>query len=98
MKYAERVEKVKHFVDRNKLFTLISVIVLIYLCSNFVFSKVNPDFHTDETIQTATENDTTEEDSPHWQFYWSDLYILIGAGGFCTVMMIREKKKGREEL
>ncbi len=103
MKYAERVEKAKKLIDKNRLFTIIVIGVLISIFGNFLFSKVNPDYHSDETAQTQMETSETEsipiEENPmKWRFYWSDLYVLVGAGGFCTIMIIRERKKERDSL
>lgn len=98
MKHKERVQKVKNFTEKNKVFVVMTVIAVIFLCSNFFFSKEN-DMKTSETVQSeVTENIEETTDKPQWQFYWTDLWVLIGVGGFCTVMIIRERKKAKEEL
>ena len=101
-KYAERVEKAKNFVNKNQLFTIIAVFAVCYLFVNFLFSKVNSDsFDDTEMVQSEsseTQEIPDEETTMHWQFYWSDVVILAVAGGFCTIMIIRERKKERDDL
>ena len=48
-------------------------------------------------IVSKTEIAETEE-SAHWKFYPVDLAILAIGGGFCSIMIIRERKKAREQL
>ena len=102
MKYAERVEKAKNFVNNNKLFTIIAVFAVCYLFVNCLFSKVNSDSFADTEMVQSESSETQEipdeETTMHWQFYWSDLVILAIAGGFCTIMIIRERKKERDNL
>lgn len=102
MKYAERVEKAKNFVNKNKLFTIIAMFAVCYLFVNFLFSKVNSDsFDDTEMVQSEsseTQEIPDEETTMHWQFYWSDVVILAVTGGFCTIMIIRERKKERDDL
>lgn len=98
MKHKERVQKVRDFTEKNKIFVIMAVVAVIFLCSNFFFSKED-DVKTSETVQSeAVENTKETADKLQWQFYWTDLWILLGAGGFCTVMIIRERKKAKEEL
>lgn len=98
MKHNERVQKIKNFTEKNKIFVIMAVIAVIFLFSGFFFSKEN-NVKTLEIIQTETSENTEETaENPQWQFYWSDLWILLGVGGFCTVMIIRERKKLKEEL
>lgn len=35
---------------------------------------------------------------PAWRFYPSDLVILLVGGGICVIMIMRERKKAKEEL
>ncbi len=98
MKHKERVQKVKNFTEKNKVFVIMAVVTVIFLCSNFFFSKENNDI-TPETVQSeAMENTEETASKPQWQFYWTDLWVLLGVGGVCTIMIIRERKKAKEEL
>ncbi len=102
-----RVERVKEFTEKNKLFTIIALIVVVYIAFNIVSGMINkkdseiPDTSTSqsEEISEKTETEAAEEyDDEHLRFYWIDLWIFLIAGGFCTVMIIREKRKAREKL
>lgn len=98
MKHKERVQKIRNFTEKNKVFVIMAVIVIIFLFSGFFFSKEN-DTKAPETIQVEiTENPQETDEKPQWHFYWSDLWVLLGVGGFCTVMIVRERKKSKEEL
>lgn len=95
MKHSERVQRVKNFTEKNKVFVIMAVFVVIFLCSNFFFRKENTAEKTPETSQTEVDENA---EKPQWQFYSSDLWILLCGGGFCTIMIIRERKKAKEEL
>lgn len=95
--HKERVASVKGFIGRNKVFTIITIIAVVWLLGNFIFSKVETNSNTTETPQS--QNEVVEaEDIPKWQFYPLDFWILLIGGGFCTIMILREKKKAKEEL
>ena len=99
--HRKRVEKIKNFTDKNKMFAVLAVIVSIYLLFSVVHGKSdtyenNPP--ENPTVQSEVVDDTESEDGEHWRFYWIDLWILLIGGGFCTVMIIREHKKAREKL
>ena len=97
MKHKERVQKIRTFTEKNKVFTIMAVIAVIFLFSNFFFSKDNTEKNLPdtETVQTETEENPQKAE---WQFYWSDLWILAIGGGFCTVMIIRERKEAEGAL
>lgn len=104
--HKERVAKVQRFTSSNKMFTIFAVIIVLFLLSNFIFSKVNPKEQPPSEVtsqsepsgESTTPTEQAPEEAPHWRFYWIDLWVLIGAGGFCSVMIIRQRKKAREEL
>ena len=93
----KRVEKVRHFVEKNKVFTLIALLVMIWLLFGFISNHERPASEPENSDQSTVQEAEPEEEL-HWQFYWSDLWILVIGGGFCTVMIIRERKKARETL
>lgn len=103
--HQKRVEGVKRFVSKNKLFVVIAVITVCYLLINFIINKNNntetsipkTSVSQSETVEEAEESEDSA-DKAHWRFYWIDLWILVGAGGFCTVMIIRERRKAREKI
>ena len=93
MKHKERVQKIRNFTGKNKVFVIMAIVAVIFLFSGFFFSKEN-DVKTSETIQVETsENTEKTSENPQWQFYWTDLWILLGVGGFCTIMIVKERKK-----
>lgn len=112
-KYKAHLEKAKKFTEKNKLFTVIILIVSVYLTFNIVNGiihkndKLSSDNAAVETVEQSEETtslseegneDNEENEYNHFRFYWVDLWILLIAGGFCVVMIIREKKKAREKL
>ena len=76
---------------------------MIYLLSNLLIGDTKPtETVTPETSTSQSEQiieEVTEPEEPlQWRFYWIDLWILVVGGGFCSVMIIREKRKAREQL
>lgn len=79
------------------MFIIIAVVLCLYLLGNAVSKKDA----TNSTGETAAQTEVTEqvqEEEAHWRFYPIDLWVLLIGGGFCTVMIIREKRKARETL
>ncbi|MDE6678548.1 MAG: hypothetical protein K2K02_05860, partial [Ruminococcus sp.] len=98
MKHKERVQKIRNFTGKNKIFVITTVVAIIFLFSGFFFSKENS-MNTSEIVQVETsENTEKADDKPQCQFYWTDLWVLLSVGGFCTIMLIRERRKSKEEL
>ncbi len=96
-KHQERVRNVRRFVAKNKLFLVIVAILCVYLIENAV-SKEHATYSTQEfPVQTQVTEQVQQEDL-HWRFYPIDLWILLIGGGFCTIMILKEKKKARETL
>lgn len=106
-KHKRRLEKAKNFTENNKLFTVIALIIAVYLTFSIVSGMIRkkdnklPDTATSQSAEISenTETEAVEEyDDEHLRFYWIDLWIFLIAGGFCTVMIIRDKRKAREKL
>ena len=109
--HKERVKKVRSYIEKNKFFSVVAAIIVVALIGNFIINKVAEAKAKDiaassvqeEIVEETEENsaDTNinqEEDEPHWRFYWIDLWILLGGGGFCLIKILQEKKKAREKL
>ena len=103
--HSQRVEKIKKYAAKNKFFTVIAAAVILLLIGQVVFNKNDSDKKkVAENKSISTEEDTSvdtsinEEDKLTWHFYWSDLFVLVGFGGFCVIKIIQEKKKAREKL
>lgn len=84
---------VKRFVSRNKLFVIIAAV----LCLSLIGSGIRTHSNADHAEETAVQSEVTQ-DELHWRFYPIDLWVLGVGGGFCTVMILREKRKARETL
>ena len=93
--YQERLASVKNFTKKNRLFSLIATILILFLLGNAVIHRIGD--HQNKPIVSETEITETEEPA-HWKFYPVDLAILAIGCGFCSVMIIRERKKAREQL
>lgn len=91
--HSKRVEKVRDFASHNKIFTVIAVILIAFL----LFRTVNRNPQQPETEQ-AEQSVTDETEENGWRFYPIDLVVLGVSGGFCTIMIIRERKKAKEGL
>ncbi|MBQ6041512.1 MAG: hypothetical protein IJL32_12190 [Oscillospiraceae bacterium] len=91
--HSKRVEKVRDFTSHNKIFTVIAVILIVFL----LFRTVNRNTQQPETEQTE-QSVTDETEETGWRFYPIDLVVLGVGGGFCTIMIIRERKKAKEGL
>lgn len=91
--HSKRVEKVREFTSHNKVFVAIAVILIGFL----LFRAVNRDPQQSE--KTQDEQSVTEEtEDTGWRFYPIDLVVLGVGGGFCTIMIIRERRKAKEGL
>ncbi len=91
-KPSKRVERAARFVDGNKVFIVMILLVVIGLIGGNFLEKKIPDA---EQEQAVSEQQSYQ---PEWHFYWSDLIVLVGAGGFCTVKILHQKKRAKEEL
>ena len=105
--HKKRVEKVKEFTDKNKVFVITMLIATVFLLVNFVFvPKENPKITpvTEEAITETSEETVAvveaeiERQRETWRFYFIDVVILVAGGGFCLVMILRERRKTKEAL
>lgn len=87
--HKKRAEKVRGYFAGNKAIALITVLFAIAVLVNLVST-----YQTQE--QTDSEPETVQEES--WRFYPVDLAVLGAGGGICTVMMLREKRRAKEDL
>jgi sugar phosphate permease len=107
-KHNKRVKKVKEYTGKNKVFVITALVAIVFLLYNFVFvSKDNPQI--EKQHQQVIISDTSEQESEEvttgtvskretWRFYFIDLIILGSVGGLCLIMIIRERRKVKEEL
>ena len=94
MKHKERVQKIKSFTEKNKFVIVMMSIAIIFLCSDFFFSKEN----NDETAEISQSETDETENQCIWRFYPIDALVLFIGGGFCVAMILKEKRKSKEEL
>ena len=101
--HMKRVEQVKNYAGKNKVFIITMLVAVIFLLVNFVFTsnpKITP--VTEEIIAESTEQAeqvaVVNSQREIWRFYFIDLIILTAGGGFCLIMILRERKKTKEAL
>ena len=88
--HQKRVEKVRGYLAKNKAVAVIAVLAAIALLVNLVVNHDVQKTDTQETVQTETDES--------WRFYPVDLVVLGAGGGLCAIMMLREKRRAKEEL
>ena len=88
--HRKRAEKVRGYLAKNKAVAVIAVLAAIALLVNLVVNHDVQKTDTQETVQTETDES--------WRFYPVDLVVLGAGGGLCAVMMLREKRRAKEEL
>jgi hypothetical protein len=95
--HKQRVQRVKVYAGKNKIFTVFAIIAVLFLVGNFLLKKDSTPPEK-ETEQTEIVEAQTQTQSPTWRFYWLDLGVLAVGGGFCFVMILRQKRKERNEI
>ena len=50
------------------------------------------------TSSNFSEQPQAAPEESHWRFYWSDLAVLGIGSAFCGIVIIRERRKARENL
>ena len=88
--HRKRAEKVRGYLAKNKAVAVIAVLAAIALLVNLVINHDVQKTDTQETVQTETDES--------WRFYPVDLVVLGAGGGLCAIMMLREKRRAKEEL
>lgn len=108
--HKQRVERVRSFTEKNKVFSVIAVIVVTMLIGNFVIKTVseykNKKSGTDTSVtvevnemeEVPVDTNINEEEKQSLRFYWIDLWILLGGGGFCVIKILQEKRKAKEKI
>lgn len=99
-KHHQRVEKVKSYTEKNKMFVIIAIGIILFLIGNSIYTSINevPDNGVSQSETSTVEEEVTEDEPLQWRFYWIDLWILLIGGGVCTIMIIKERKKAKEGL
>ena len=92
--YIERLAAVRAFTAKNKLFSLIAIALVLFLLGNAVAHRIGDD----KSKPIVSETEVSETEPEHWRIYPIDLAVLVVGGGFCTIQIIRERKKAREKL
>lgn len=92
-KSVQLLKVIKGYISKNKLLTIIATVLCLSLIGSGIRTQRETDIAEEPTVQTETV-----QDDLHWRFYPVDLWVLGIGGGFCTVMILREKRKARETL
>lgn len=97
--HKERVERIREYSSKNKLFVIIAAAIILFLiCGNFIGNEPKEQ-NTDKSVTNESKEDATSNDyTPHWRFYWSDLVIFTTCVGTYAVIKIRRCVKEREKL
>lgn len=90
-----RARKTEDFIRKNLLFCFIALALAGLLLGNRI-GKSSKDVSENKT-QVVTESEK-KNDNTKWRFYPIDLGILLVGGGFCSIMIVRERKKAKEKL
>lgn len=98
--HKERVERVREFSGKNKIFIVIAIILLILLFSGNFNHSVRQKNTTDNTSVSSVESEaeTENDNTPHWRFYWSDFIVFSVCVGAYAAIKIKKSVKAREKL
>lgn len=88
--HRKRFEKVRGYFSQKRAITLFAILASIALLVSLVMNHQVKETEPQETIQASEEE--------HWRFYPVDMIVLGAGGGLCAVMMLREKRRAKEEL
>lgn len=97
-KYNERANRIERYILKNKFFFITAfVLTIILACS--ALKNNNEQIPVDsETAVQEQEEETTSKELPKWRFYYTDAWILGIGGTICTINIIRERRKAKENL
>ena len=90
--HRKRAEKVRGYFSQKRAITLFAILAAVALLVSLVMNYQVKETETD--AQETAASDTDES----WRFYPVDLVVLGAGGGLCAVMMLREKRRAKEEL
>lgn len=94
--HKERAEKVRSYASKNIVFIVAAILIIIFLIVSGVSNRTQePDATEQSTVSTEVADTKTEQG---WRFYPIDLVVLGVGGGFCSIMIIRERRKTKEGL
>ena len=88
--HRKRADIVRGYFTKNKAVTIIAILAAIVLLVHLVGNHDVRKSETQETNHSAADE--------NWRFYPVDLAVLGAGGGLCTVMMLREKRRAKEDL
>ena len=88
--HRKRAEKVRGYFSQKRAITLFAILASIALLVSLVMNYQVKETEPQETVQSETVEG--------WRFYPVDLVVLGVGGGLCAVMMLREKRRAKEEL
>ena len=97
--HKDRVKRVRDYSSKNKLFLIIAAFLILCLILGYFRNTPKTEQHADTTTVSENEKDSSSNDyTPHWRFYWSDLFIFSACVGGYAVIKIRRARKEREKL
>ena len=88
--HKKRAEKVRGYFSRKSAVALFAILASVALLISLVMNHQVKETEPQETVQTET--------AENWRFYPVDLVVLGAGGGLCAVMMMREKRRAKEEM
>lgn len=97
--HKDRVKRVREYSSKNKLFLIIAAFLILFLIFGYFRNTSETEQYTDTTAVSESKEDSSSNDyTPHWRFYWSDLFIFSACVGGYAVIKIRRARKEREKL
>ncbi len=85
--HKKRAEKARRMLAKNKAIAVLAVLFAVILLVNTVQNRPVPE-------QTETEQITDE----NWRFYPIDLAVLGAGCTVCAAMILREKRRAKEDI